>query len=225
MPSSPPKPSKSKNRPSGERENALRFCLSQAEIENELRKHGSGFQDGKQRIIELYQTQPDRKLRAKALAKEYGIGGHSQDFLDGSSGFVNHDGKGLEFDHYPDHQKVTLSWTQVEKYIDLMIQSDRYLSDKEKRTIDFPLELNAASGCRIHGIKGTAPGHSGWIEAGGNFMFYGEDAAKVAKSSTVPCSREKPHWAKFRSQAFPLAYGQESQKNYGLLAMMFTLPG
>ena len=108
------------------------FVLSQAEIENELRKHGSGFQDGKQRIIELYQTQPDRKLRAKALAKEYGIGGHSQDFLDGSSGFVNHDGKGLEFDHYPDHQKVTLSWTQVEKYIDLMIQSDRYLTDKEK---------------------------------------------------------------------------------------------
>ena len=53
-------------------------------------------------------------------------------FLDGSSGFVNHDGKGLEFDHYPDHQKVTLSWTQVEKYIDLMIQSDRYLTDKEK---------------------------------------------------------------------------------------------
>ena len=90
------------------------FVLSQAEIENELRKHGSGFQDGKQRIIELYQTQPDRKLRAKALAKEYGIGGHSQDFLDGSSGFVNHDGKGLEFDHYPDHQKVTISWTQVE---------------------------------------------------------------------------------------------------------------
>ncbi|MGY6766248.1 hypothetical protein ACW73O_14620 [Faecalibacterium prausnitzii] len=39
----------------------------------------------------LYQTQPDRKLRAKALAKEYGIGGHSHDYLDGSSGFVNHD--------------------------------------------------------------------------------------------------------------------------------------
>ena len=80
----------------------------------------------------LYQTQPDRKLRAKALAKEYGIGGHSHDFLDGSGGFVNHDWKGLEFDHYPDHQKITLKWAQVEKYIDLMIQSDRYLTDEEK---------------------------------------------------------------------------------------------
>ena len=106
--------------------------MSQAEIKNELRKHGSGFTGGKQRIMALYQTQPDRKLRAKALAKEYGIGGHSHDFLDGSRGFVNHDWKGLEFDHYPDHQKITLKWAQVEKYIDLMIQSDRYLTDKEK---------------------------------------------------------------------------------------------
>ena len=108
------------------------FVLSQAEIENELRKHGSGFMGGKQRIMALYQTQPDRNLRAKALAKEYGIGGHSHDFLDGSRGFVNHDGRGMEFDHYPEHQKITLKWAQVEKYIDLMIQSDRYLTDKEK---------------------------------------------------------------------------------------------
>ena len=108
------------------------FVLSQAEIENELRKHGSGFEGGKQRIMALYQTQPDRKLRVKALAKEYGIGGHSHDYLDGSRGFVNHDGRGMEFDHYPEHKKFTLSWTQVEKYIDLMVQSDRYLTDREK---------------------------------------------------------------------------------------------
>ena len=91
----------------------------------------------------LYQTQPDRKLRAKALAKEYGIGGHSHDFLDGSRGFVNHDGRGLEFDHYPEHKKFTLSWTQVEKYIDLMIQSDRYLTDKEKEHYTPPAPVNA----------------------------------------------------------------------------------
>ena len=119
------------------------FSLSQAEIENELRRHGSGFAGGKQRIMALYQTQPDRKLRAKALAKEYGIGGHSHDFLDGSRGFVNHDWKGLEFDHYPDHQKITLKWAQVEKYIDLMIQSDRYLTDKEKEHYTPPSPVSA----------------------------------------------------------------------------------
>ena len=119
------------------------FSLSQAEIENELRRHGSGFAGGKQRIMALYQTQPDRKLRAKALAKEYGIGGHSHDYLDGSSGFVNHDWKGLEFNHYPDHQKITLKWAQVEKYIDLMIQSDRYLTDKEKEHYTPPSPVSA----------------------------------------------------------------------------------
>ena len=118
------------------------FVLSQAEIENELRRHGSGFVGGKQRIMALYQTQPDRSLRAKALAKEYGIGGHSHDFLDGSRGFVNHDWKGLEFDHYPDHQKFTLKWAQVEQYIDLMIQSDRYLTDKEKEHYSPPAPVS-----------------------------------------------------------------------------------
>ena len=117
------------------------FSLSQAEIENELRKHGSEFMGGKQRIMALYQTQPNRSLRAKALAKEYGIGGHSHDYLDGSRGFVNHDWKGLEFDHYPDHQKITLKWAQVEKYIDLMIQSDRYLTDKEKEHYTPPVPI------------------------------------------------------------------------------------
>ena len=117
------------------------FVLSQAEIENELRKHGSGFMGGKQRIMALYQTQPDRNLRAKALAKEYGIGGHSHGFLDGSRGFVNHDWKGLEFERYPDHQKTILKWAQVEQYIDLMIQSDRYLTDKEKEHYTPPVPI------------------------------------------------------------------------------------
>ena len=126
-----------------ESETPSAFVLSQAEIENELRKHGSGFEGGKQRIMALYQTQPDRNLRAKALAKEYGLGGHSHDFLDGSRGFVNHDWKGLEFDHYPDHQKITLKWAQVEKYIDLMIQSDRYLTDKEKEHYTPPAPVSA----------------------------------------------------------------------------------
>ena len=106
-----------------------------------MRKHGSGFAGGKQRIMALYQTQPDRNLRAKALAKEYGIGGHSHDYLDGSRGFVNHDWKGLEFDHYPDHQKIILKWAQVEQYIDLMIQSDRYLTDKEKEHYTPPVPV------------------------------------------------------------------------------------
>ena len=110
------------------------FSLSQAEIENALRR-GSNFENSKFRIWKIYQLQPDRKLRAKALAKEYapnGPGGSSHTYLDGSSGWLDHDSKGLTFEHYPDHQKTLLRWNQVEKYIDLMIQSDRYLTEEEK---------------------------------------------------------------------------------------------
>ena len=159
------------------------FVLSQAEIENALRR-GSNFEDSKLRIWQIYQMQPDRKLRAKALAKEYapyGPGGSSHTYLDGSSGWLDHDSKGLTFEHYPDHQKVLLRWDRVEKYIDLMIQSDRYLSDKERRSIDFPLELNAASAAEYTALKAQHPDTLVGFEAGGNFMFYGEDAAKVAK--------------------------------------------
>ena len=159
------------------------FVLSQAEIENALRR-GSNFEDSKLRIWQIYQMQPDRKLRAKALANEYapyGPGGSSHTYLDGSSGWLDHDSKGLTFEHYPDHQKVLLRWDRVEKYIDLMIQSDRYLSDKERRAIDFPLELNAASAAEYTALKAQHPDTLVGFEAGGNFMFYGEDAAKVAK--------------------------------------------
>ena len=159
------------------------FVLSQAEIENALRR-GSNVEGSKLRIWKIYQLQPDRKLRAKALAKEYapyGPGGSSHTYLDGSSGWLDHDSKGLTFEHYPDHQKVLLRWDRVEKYIDLMIQSDRYLSDKGRRAIDFPLELNAASAAEYTALKAQHPDTLVGFEAGGNFMFYGEDAAKVAK--------------------------------------------
>ena len=159
------------------------FVLSQAEIENALRR-GSNVEGSKLRIWKIYQLQPDRKLRAKALANEYapyGPGGSSHTYLDGNSGWLDHDSKGLTFEHYPDHQKVLLRWDRVEKYIDLMIQSDRYLSDKERRAIDFPLELNAASAAEYTALKAQHPDTLVGFEAGGNFMFYGEDAAKVAK--------------------------------------------
>ena len=159
------------------------FSLLQADIENALRR-GSNFENSKLRIWKIYQLQPDRNLRAKALAKEYapnGPGGSSHTYLDGSRGWLDHDSKGLTFEHYPDHQKILLRWNQVEKYIDLMIQSDRYLSDKEKRIIDFPLELNDTSAAEYTALKEQYPDTLIGFEAGGNFMFYGEDAAKVAK--------------------------------------------
>ena len=186
------------------------FVLSQAEIENELRKHGSGFAGGKQRIMALYQTQPDRKLRAKALAKEYGIGGHSHDFLDGSRGFVNHDWKGLEFDHYPDHQKITLKWAQVEKYIDLMIQSDRYLTDEEKeqRTARQEAErqlpmLDGTVAAEYTALKEQYPNTLVGFELNGNYLFYDKDAVAVEQILHTNLLSQENTLGKVKVTGFP----------------------
>ena len=186
------------------------FVLSQAEIENELRQHGSGFAGGKQRIMALYQTQPDRKLRAKALAKEYGIGGHSHDFLDGSRGFVNHDWKGLEFDHYPDHQKITLKWAQVEKYIDLMIQSDRYLTDEEKeqRTARQEAErqlpmLDGTVAAEYTALKEQYPNTLVGFELNGNYLFYDKDAVAVERILRTNLLSQENVLGKVKVTGFP----------------------
>ena len=159
------------------------FVLSQADIEKALRR-GSNFENSKLRIWEIYQTQPDRKLRAKALAKEYaphGPGGCSHTYLDGSSGWLDHDSKGLTFEHYPDHQKIFLRWNQVEKYIDLMMQADRYLTDKEKSTIELYFELNADSAAEYNALKEQYPDALVGFEQNGQFEFYGEDARKICE--------------------------------------------
>ena len=186
------------------------FVLSQAEIENELRRHGSGFAGGKQRIMALYQTQPDRKLRAKALAKEYGIGGHSHDFLDGSRGFVNHDWKGLEFDHYPDHQKIALKWAQVEKYIDLMIQSDRYLTDEEKeqRTARQEAErqlpmLDGTVAAEYTALKEQYPNTLVGFELNGNYLFYDKDAVAVERILRTNLLSQENVLGKVKVTGFP----------------------
>ena len=159
------------------------FVLSQADIEKALRR-GSNFENSKLRIWEIYQTQPDRKLRAKALAKEYaphGPGGCSHTYLDGSSGWLDHDSKGLTFEHYPDHQKIFLRWNQVEKYIDLMMQADRYLTDKEKSAIELYFELNADSAAEYNALKEQYPDALVGFEQNGQFEFYGEDARIICE--------------------------------------------
>ena len=168
----------------------------------------------------LYQTQPDRKLRAKALAKEYGIGGHSHDFLDGSWGFVNHDWKGLEFDHYPDHQKITLKWAQVEKYIDLMIQSDRYLTDEEKeqRTARQEAErqlpmLDGTVAAEYTALKEQYPNTLVGFELNGNYLFYDKDAVAVERILRTNLLSQENVLGKVKVTGFPSEqWAAESKK-------------
>ena len=122
------------------------FVLSQAEIENALRR-GSNVEGSKLRIWKTYQLQPDRKLRAKALANEYapyGPGGSSHTYLDGSSGWLDHDSKGLTFEHYCGHCGAKLTLTSSRKWRKL---SDGTLDDTLRVRYTCYGKLRKQTGC------------------------------------------------------------------------------
>ncbi len=108
------------------------FSISQADVDNALMA-GSGYEDGKLRIYALYQHNADSKDATDYLKKEYGIGGSSFTFLNGSSGFVNYDGRGLRFNRYePERQEILLKWPAVERRLRQLIQNGVYLTASEK---------------------------------------------------------------------------------------------
>ena len=110
------------------------FSVSQADFDNELCS-GSGVSHGKYRIYAFYQTQPSKENAIQFLKKEYGIGGHSHTYLDGSSGFVGHDGKGIAFSDSGFHHKKLFRWNAVHSRLSELIAFDRYLSEKEKASL------------------------------------------------------------------------------------------
>ncbi len=110
------------------------FSVSQADFDNELCL-GSGGSHGKYRIYAFYQTQPGKESAIQFLKKEYGIGGHSHIYLDGSRGFVSHDGKGIAFSDSGFRHKKLFRWDAVHSRISGLIALDRYLSEKEKASL------------------------------------------------------------------------------------------
>lgn len=102
------------------------------EIKHELRTHGSCFENGKLRIAALYERETDEREIAKALAKEWGTGGHSHTYLDGTTGFVDYDSKGFRFcgDHFK--ELMTVPWNKVARIIRKMIDDGDFLSDQEQ---------------------------------------------------------------------------------------------
>lgn len=86
---------------------------------------GSGFQNGKQRIIDFFADNHTAKEKADFLKDEYGIGGSSMTMSDTISGFLNYDSKGIKIDIYH-HESIKLSWSKVAAHIDVLIASGEY---------------------------------------------------------------------------------------------------
>ena len=108
------------------------FSVSQADIDHELCRYGSGFSQGKFRIYKFFEGMPSTEAAVAFLKKEYGIGGHSHTYLNGEGGFVDHDGKGLHFSNHNYEEKHTVTWRAVAQRLRELIAIDRYLTEEEK---------------------------------------------------------------------------------------------
>lgn len=99
---------------------------------------GTGFQDGKYRVYLHYQEPHSAKETIDFLKHEYGIGGGTHIFIDGTRGNQWHDGKGISLSKsgsFLTNPEIRLSWNQVAKRLGELIAADRYLNSKEKERL------------------------------------------------------------------------------------------
>lgn len=100
-------------------------------------QYGSGIEDGKIRIAALFKSELDQNKRVSFLKEEYGIGGHTNYFEDGTHGWVDWDAKGLHIcrSYLSDSASLSLTWIEVEKRLDELIRNDQYLKSDEKEEL------------------------------------------------------------------------------------------
>ena len=116
-----------------EDEKSSAFSVSQEDIDSALTR-GSGFQNGKYRIYRQLWKGENSKDNIAFLKREYGTGGGTHDYPDGTRGGVWCDAKGIAIEKYGSYTDpdLRLSWSKVEKRLRELIKNDRYLNPKEK---------------------------------------------------------------------------------------------
>ena len=114
-----------------ETEQVSAFSFSEADWRAALAS-GSGFENGKERIAGYYADNHTQKERIEFLKQEYGTGGCSWTFQDGSSGFLDYDASGVKLRSYPKGQEQRLKWSEVEKRIHVLIATGQYRDEAEQ---------------------------------------------------------------------------------------------
>ena len=117
-----------------EEEKSSAFSVSQEDIDSVLVK-GSDFQDGKYRIYRQFWKHEDSKKNIEFLKKEYGIGGGTHFYPDGTQGGAWFSGKGIAIEKHGSYTEpdVLLPWSKVEKRLrELIVKNKCYLNPKEE---------------------------------------------------------------------------------------------
>ena len=100
------------------------------DIINSCLLSGSGFVNGKKRIVELFNnSELSSKQRAKLICNEYGIGGWRSPLSgDGLHG-ADHDSKGLKISYRKDGEdkEMLLKWEDVERRLKTLIDENLYI--------------------------------------------------------------------------------------------------
>ena len=116
-----------------EDEKSSAFVVSQEDIDSVLQM-GSSYDKSKYRIYRQLQKNSDSKTNIEFLKQEYGTGGGTHIFPDGTQGGRWADSKGIAIEKqgsYTDPD-LRLSWSKVEKRLRELIKNDCYLNPKEK---------------------------------------------------------------------------------------------
>ena len=110
---------------------AVEQFITENEIDELFASHGSGVENGKQRIYDYFTADHTQKEKVDFLKNEYGIGGHSHALSRATGSDEWHDGKGIRLKKDGCYD-VQLSWQNAVKRIDELIHVGRYLANDER---------------------------------------------------------------------------------------------
>ena len=153
--------------------------------------NGSGFEGGKTRIYEFFQTPHTPKESADFLKKEYGIGGRTHAVSRESGSYEDHGSKGIVLKKNG-CADIQMNWNKVASRIAELIRLNRYLTPDEQTVYDKAIEQDALRNTVYNGyndVKAAHPDEIVLYQVGDFFELYGEDARAVADDLSLELTR------------------------------------
>ena len=153
--------------------------------------NGSGFEGGKTRIYEFFQTPHTPKESADFLKKEYGIGGRTHAVSRGSGSYEDHGSKGIVLKKNG-CADIQMNWNKVASRISELVRLNRYLTPDEQAAYDKEMAQDAMRNAvynDYNDVKAAHPDEIVLYQVGDFFELYGEDARAVADDLSLELTR------------------------------------
>ena len=186
----------------------VRHFITDDDITDALRSH-TPFQGAKYRIHAFWQQPHSTKEKADFLKQEYGTGGGNSAFSHNFHSSEDHSGRGMKLSK-PQCGDVLMTWTQVAKRIDKLIEQDRYLTAEEKARLNTAKEEPQTPVIppfvnEYNRIKEAHPDELVLFQQGDFFELYGEDAREAsALTQLLLTTRDIPGIGRVAVTAFPV---------------------